>query len=181
MLNVVIVYSRLSLRVKRSNLVQTMTIDNIKDILLVFFLSMTPINELRGSIPYGIFGLNMNPWLALLAGILGNMAPVFFFLKFLDPVIQWVFRHFPFLTNSIKRYFEKLHHKHTDKFNKLGAVFLSLFVAVPLPGTGAWTGALLAYIFRIPFWLAFGSIFLGVIGAGILITFFSESIKFLLG
>lgn len=159
---------------------QYMLAEDIKNAVIIFLLSTTPINELRGSIPYGIFALKMNPWLALVSGILGNMTPVYFILKFLDPVMQWIFGHSSVVTRYAKRHFEKLRERHTDKFNRLGAIFLALFVAVPLPGTGAWTGALLAYLFNIPLWLAFASIGLGVIGAGILVTFFSESIRFLL-
>lgn len=144
--------------------------------LTVFFLSMLPITELRGSIPYGIGILKMHWFAVFVWSVLGNIVPVFFLLKLFDPFVKCFFKNFYFLEKHGRAYFEKLHNKHSLKFNKLGAVFLAFFVAVPLPGTGAWTGALLAYLFNIPFWLAIGSISLGVLGAGIIVTFFSESV-----
>lgn len=148
--------------------------------LQIFIISLLPIVELRGGIPYGIGILGKNVFFTFIWAILGNIFPVFFILKILDPVINWIFKHIPFLEKHIKAYFEKLHAKHSENFNRLGAIFLALFVAVPLPGTGAWTGAVLAYLFNIPFWLAFGSISLGVIGAGILVAFFSETIAWMI-
>lgn len=147
--------------------------------LVVFFLSMLPITELRGSIPYGIGVLKMDALSSFFWGVFGNIIPVIFLLKWLEPVVKWIFQNIKWLEKHLKAYFEKLHHKHSVKFNELGAVFLAIFVAIPFPGTGAWTGALLAYLFNIPFWLAFGAISLGVLGAGVLVTFFTESIKFL--
>ncbi|MBI4994900.1 small multi-drug export protein [Candidatus Peregrinibacteria bacterium] len=148
--------------------------------LQVFIISLLPVIELRGGIPYGIGILGKGAFFSFVWAVLGNIFPVFFILKFLDPVINWIFKHIPFLEKHIKQYFEKLHVKHSGNFNKWGAFFLALFVAVPLPGTGAWTGALLAYLFNIPFWLAFGSISLGVIGAGFLVAFFSEAVAWML-
>lgn len=148
----------------------------ISDGLVVFFLSMLPVTELRGSLPYALGILKMPLIPAFLWSVAGNIAPVAFLLFFLNPIFQFFFKHFSFLEKHTKKYFEKLHHKHTAKFNELGAIFLAIFVAIPLPGTGAWTGALLAYLFSIPFWLAFGSISLGVLGAGIIVAFFSESV-----
>lgn len=148
----------------------------LSDGLIVFFLSMLPITELRGSIPYGIGILKMTTLTVFIWAVAGNIFPVFFIIKFLDPAVKFLFKLSLFLEKHIKKYFEKLHTKHSAKFNELGAIFLALFVAVPLPGTGAWTGALLAYLLNIPFWLAFGSISLGVLGAGVIVTFFSETI-----
>lgn len=156
-----------------------MPLNWISNGLIVFFLSMLPVTELRGSIPYGIGILHMTTLSAFVWGVLGNIIPVFFLLKFLDPVVKWLFRRSSFLKKHFEKYFEGLHKKHSKKFDELGAIFLAAFVAIPLPGTGAWTGALLAYLFNIPFWLAFGSISLGVLGAGIIMTFFSESILWL--
>lgn len=141
---------------------------------------MLPVGELRFGIPYGMGILDMNALSAFTWGVLGNILPVFFLLKYLDPVFKWLFHHSPFLEHHFKKYFAKLHHKHSLKFNELGAIFLAIFVAIPLPSTGAWTGALIAYILDIPFWLAFGSISLGVLGAGVLVTFFSQSIIWIL-
>lgn len=136
---------------------------------------MMPIGELRLGIPYGMAKLGVPAFHAFFWGILGNTIPVFFLLKLLPSFFTWIFHHSTFLEHHFKKYFEKLHSRHSLKFNELGAIFLAIFVAIPLPGTGAWTGALIAYILNIPFWLAFGSISLGILGAGVLITFFAQS------
>lgn len=136
---------------------------------------MLPVIELRGGLPYGLVVFHMNIVEAFIWSVLGNIMPVFFLLKLLDPVVKWIFKHSPYLEKHVKQYFEKLHHKHSAKFNDLGALFLATFVAIPIPGTGAWTGALLAYLFNIPFKLAFGAITLGVVGAGIIVALASES------
>lgn len=146
----------------------------------IFIISALPIVELRGGIPYGIGVLKESVYFSFFWAVLGNIFPVFFILKLLDPVVNWIFKYIPSLGKHIKQYFEKLHTKHSTKFNELGALFLAIFVAIPLPGTGAWTGALLAYLFNIPFWLAFGSISFGVIGAGVLVAFFSETVAWML-
>lgn len=152
----------------------------LADGLTVFFLSMLPVLELRAGIPYGIFKLQMNIWTALGWSIFGNIVAIVFVLKLLDPVAKWLFAHSAFLKHHGEKYFQKLHTKHSEKFNELGAVFLAIFVAVPIPGTGAWTGALIAYLLNIPFWLALGSISLGVVGAGIIVASFFGALDFFL-
>lgn len=152
----------------------------LRNALIVFFLSMTPLAELRLGIPYGMGVLKMATLETFFWGVLGNIIPVIILLKLLPLATEWIFRHSNFLKTRLKKYFERLHVQHSTKFNRLGALFLAAFVAVPLPGTGAWTGALLAYLFNIPFWLAFGSISLGVVGAGVIVAFLSESVRWLL-
>lgn len=151
-----------------------MLFEAIKQDLTVFLIATLPIIELRGAIPYGIGILKMPFIETFIWAFLGNIFPVFFILKLLNPAILLLFRHSIFLKKHTELYFEKLHKKHSQKFNELGTIFLAIFVAIPIPGTGAWTGALLAYLFNMPFWLAFFSIALGVAGAGIIVTFFSE-------
>lgn len=153
----------------------------IGDGLVVAAISALPILELRAGILYGIGVEHLSPFATLFWGISGNMLPIYFLLKYLDIPVQWIFKYSPYLQHHIEKYFNKLHHRHSTKFNELGALFLAVFVAIPLPGTGAWTGALLAYLFKIPFWLALGSIGLGVLGAGVLVTFFAQSVKILWG
>lgn len=101
---------------------------------------------------------------------LGNILIILLLLKAFGPVSGWLMKH----SVWCKRFFEKLFNhtrkKHSEKFEKMGAVFIVMLVAIPLPGTGAWTGALLAFLFDLPYWKSIGLILIGNIIAGILIT-----------
>ncbi len=138
---------------------------------------MLPVIELRGAIPYGIFVLDLNPITALIFSIIGNFAPMYFILRFLDPAVTWIFGKSPFLRTHIEKYFNKLHHRHSEKFNETGYAALAAFVAIPIPGTGAWTGALLAYLFNLPKKPSLIALFIGIIGAGLFMAFFSDGIQ----
>lgn len=150
--------------------------------LIVVGVSMLPIAELRGAIPVGLF-LGMPIEAAFFWAELGNMIPLFFILKLLGPISKWLMAHSKFFHHLFTKIFEKTRSKHSKKFEELGAIFLATFVAIPLPGTGAWTGALIAFLFDIPYWRALLILFIGNLGAGLLISFgiggAMEIIKFL--
>lgn len=151
-----------------------MEAEYVRNLISVFVLSMTPFGELRIAIPYGVLS-NVGVFPSLIISIIGNMIPALIILKLFDPFSQWIFSNSEFLKNKIQKYFNALHTKHSQKFIETGAIFLVFFVGIPLPGTGAWSGAILASLLAIPFRLAFGSILLGVIGAGILVALLSKS------
>jgi len=145
-------------------------------LLKTFLLSVLPISELRGAIPYAIAN-NINPWLAFLIAVLGNFlaAPLGFY--FLDNL------HHHFL--KIKNY-EKFFNKYIESKRKnferhVGTSFefwaLILFVLIPLPLTGAWSGVLLAWFFKLKRKKSYLAIFLGIIGAGIIVTLTTLGIK----
>ncbi len=136
---------------------------------LVFLTSMLPIVELRGGIPLGLL-LNLPIEAAFVWAQLGNLFPIFFILKLLGPVSDFLIKHFKFFEKFFHKLFTLTRQKHSQKFEEWGAVFLVTFIAIPLPGTGAWTGALLAFLFNIPYWRAILLILLGNLGAGILIS-----------
>lgn len=137
--------------------------------ILVFLASMMPIGELRAGIPLGLL-LGMPAESVFFWAELGNILIILLVLKALGPMSGWLMKH----SAWCNRFFEKLFHhtrkKHSERFEKMGAVFIVLLVAIPLPGTGAWTGALLAFLFDLPYWKSIGLIFIGNIIAGILIT-----------
>jgi uncharacterized membrane protein len=154
------------------------TINKIKIIppaLIVALLAALPVLELRGAIPVGkILGLPMEAnffW-----AVIGNMLPIFIILKVLDPVSKWLMRHSNWCNRAMTKLFAKTRVKHTKKFEKTGAACLIAFVAIPFPGTGAWTGALIAYLFNIPYWKAILLIFFGVLGAAIIVSMTMESV-----
>ena len=136
--------------------------------LITFAVSMVPVIELRGAIPIGV-GLGLSPWVAMLVSVIGNMVPVPFIILFIRRIFAWMRRHFPKLDGLVTRLENKAHLKGetVKKYKYLG---LCIFVAIPLPGTGAWTGALIAALLDMRLKRALPAIFLGVLIAGCLIT-----------
>ncbi|MFC1655617.1 COG2426 family protein [Patescibacteria group bacterium] len=137
--------------------------------IIVFFSSMLPIIELRGSIPVG-FAMGMPAEAVFLWAYIGNIIPCFFILWLLGPVSRFLMRHSKFFNKFFTKLFEKTQHKHKDALEKYGPILLIVFVAIPLPGSGGWTGSLVAFLFGIKYWKAMGLIAIGLAIAGIVIT-----------
>ena len=135
--------------------------------LVTLLIGALPLAELRGGIPAGLaLGLSMRK--AFFWACLGNLLPIAPTLLLLQPVSNWL-RQWPLW----KRFFDWLFtrtEKKADLVRKYEALGLALFVAVPLPMTGAWTGCVAASLFKLPFRLAFLSISAGVLGAGVLVS-----------
>ena len=136
--------------------------------LIVVIISMIPVVELRGSIPVAILLFNI-PWLeAAVLSIIGNMIPVPFLLLLIDWFLGLISKVKPgrkFTEWLFTRTRRK--GKSIEKYEEIG---LFIFVGIPLPGTGGWTGALAANIFGLRFWRSMLFIFLGVIMAAIIVT-----------
>ena len=140
----------------------------------VFLLSMIPVTELRAAIPIGIV-LDMTPWQAFFWGVLGNLVPIVPLLLFLP----WVYRlvcKIPFLESFLTRFVERCRRKG-HQVEKYGALGLLFFVAVPLPGTGVWTGWFIAFLMGINFYYATIAISMGAILAGLTVTLASVGVK----
>ena len=138
------------------------------EILWTAFISMLPIVELRGGIPFGVAaGLSVPA--AYLAAVIGNLLPVPFIIVYIRRIFQWMRRHFPRLDRMVDALERKAHLKGRliTRYKYLG---LFLFVAIPLPGTGAWTGALAAAFLDMPLRRAIPAITLGVMTAGVIIS-----------
>lgn len=138
---------------------------------VVVLISALPIVELRGSIPVGINLFHLNPALVFALSVAGNMLPV--------PLILWLFKPISERASRSKagqRFFGWLTHRarskasEVEKYEFLG---LAIFVAIPLPATGAWTGAMIGSLLGIRFWRATASVFLGVLGAGVIMLVLS--------
>lgn len=149
----------------------------ITDELLIFLVSMLPIIELRGAIPLGVF-LNMNPWVLLTLALLGNMLPVPFIILCARPVVNFFLK--TRLLRPLGNWLEEKVRKNSHKVKKYEAWGLFLFVAIPLPGTGAWTGALLAALMDMRLKTALPSILLGVVVAGLIMIFGSSIVDFII-
>ena len=144
--------------------------NNFPPELATFIISMLPISELRGAIPVAIGVYHLNPIEAYFLAVIGNIIPVVFILKYIDPVSEYLMSKFKFFNKFFTHLFEHTRRKHNDKFEKWGALALITFVAIPLPVTGGWSGALAAFVFGIPFRKALPLIFLGIMIAGVIVT-----------
>ena len=136
--------------------------------LSTFFLSMVPVIELRGGLPYGI-ALGLDYPVALIAAVLGNMVPVPFIIVYIRYVFTWLRRRSAWWDLRITRLERKAHLKGRV-VRKYSAIGLCILVAIPLPGTGAWTGALVAAVLDMRLKRALPSIFLGVCIAAAIMT-----------
>ena len=141
--------------------------------LLVFLVSMVPLLELRGAIPLGAtFGL---PWWQTFAiSVVGNLLPIPFILL----LMRWVLSVMKKIKGlrRIALWLEAKVEKKRDKVEKYAFWGLVFFVAVPLPGTGAWTGSLIAALFDLPKRRAFLAVLLGVLGAGVIMCLASYGV-----
>ena len=140
----------------------------LKNYLMVFFISMVPVIELRGAIPIGL-GMGLPALPTYLVCVLGNMLPVPFIILFIRQIFAWMRRHMPKLDGFVAKIESKAHLKG-ETVQKYGPLGLLIFVAIPLPGTGAWTGALIAALLDLRLKLAVPAITAGVFLAGIIIS-----------
>lgn len=136
--------------------------------LVTLLVAMIPVIELRGAIPVGAyFGLPI--WEAAVISIIGNMIPAPFIIAFIRVIFDWMQKHFRFMSGLIERLKERANRK-SEKVKTGEFIGLLLFVAIPLPGTGAWTGSLIAAMLNMRMKRAIPPIFLGVVIAGIIIA-----------
>lgn len=137
---------------------------------IVLVVSMMPIFELRGAIPLAVLHFKMPVLTAFMISWIGNLLPVLPIIYFLEPIRKALSN-----IKFINRFFTWLYartYKRSKKVMRLGAIGLSLFVAIPLPVTGAWTGSVVAILFDIKPRYAFPAIILGVTIAGIVVSSF---------
>lgn len=138
------------------------------EFLLTVLVSMVPVIELRGGIPFGV-AAGLPVWLAFVAAVIGNIIPAPFIIVFIKRIFAWMRMKMPRLNRVVDKLEQKAHLKGATvtKYKYLG---LAIFVAIPLPGTGAWTGALVAAFLDMRLRKAMPAIVLGVVVAGFLIS-----------
>ena len=141
----------------------------ITNLFYVFFCSMLPLIELRGSIIIGA-GLNLPFGINYIISVIGNMIPVPFILLFIRHVLHWMERTPKLKLDKIAHWVMNIANKNKTKVLKYATFGLFLFVAIPLPGTGAWTGALVAAMLDMRFKRAFPTILAGVMCAGLIMS-----------
>ena len=135
--------------------------------MLTFGTAMVPVLELRGAIPVGV-AAGLPPALACGAAILGNMVPVPFIMLLIRRIFDWLRQ--TALFGPMIEWLERRAHLKVRLVRKYRLPVLIILVAIPLPGTGAWTGALVAALLDIRMRHALPAIFLGVAIAGALVT-----------
>ncbi len=146
-----------------------------KNEIIAILLGLAPISEVRGSIPYGLFGANFSPIKAYILAVIGNVLPVLPLLFFLEKISQYLTRKFYFFNRFFTWLFEHTRTSHQDHFHywKYMPLALFMFVAIPFPLTGAWSGSVAAVIFGIPPKTAGFSIILGILTSGLIVLLLS--------
>ena len=164
--------------------IATRTVDWLKGYglspaFILLLISMLPVIELRGSIPVGILLFNM-PWQeVVLISIIGNMLPIPFILLFIEQVLHFISRWK--IGKSFTAWLYRRAQNKGDVIKRFEAIGLIIFVGIPLPGTGGWTGSFAAKIFGIRFWQSMLYVFLGVLVAAAIVTSLVLSGKMAMG
>lgn len=157
------------------DLMQWLTTDLNGEFILTLLVSMIPVVELRGGIPFGV-AAGLPVWAAYLAAVIGNLLPVPFIVVYIQRIFMFMRQNMPRLNSVVDKMEQKAHLKSAAvlKYQYLG---LAIFVAIPLPGTGAWTGALVAAFLDMRLKKAMPSIMGGVLSAGLIISILSYGVK----
>ena len=150
----------------------------MQNILMTFFISMVPVIELRGAIPVAVAG-GVDIPTALLVAIIGNLVPVPFIIIFIRKIFKWMQKKSQWLAGIVHKMEAKADAKK-DQVLKYEFWGLMILVAIPLPGTGAWTGALVAAMLDMQLKRAFPAIVVGVITAGIIVTIATYGVSVLI-
>ncbi len=154
------------------------TFEGLPHELIIFLVSMVPVVELRGGLILApIFGMNI--WKAILICLAGNIVPVPIILLFITKIFSWLKT-----TRLLKGFAEKLEAKAMNKSEKIARYEfwgLVLFVGIPLPGTGAWTGCLIAALLGIKFKKAFPAVIIGLLIATTIMCTITYGIPALFG
>lgn len=147
--------------------------------LCVLGIAALPVLELRGAIPYGV--ANGLPYLGVLAvSVIGNMLPVPFIILFVRKIFDWMKKKSKFLAGIAEK-LEKRAENKMDVIEKYEMLGLFILVAIPLPGTGAWTGSLISALLGLRLKNAFPMILLGVMTAGVIMMIISYGVGALIG
>ncbi len=138
-----------------------------------FLMAMTPFGELRLSLPVALLAYHMPLEQAFIISVLGNMIPPTVILIFAAQFHKWIEKKSGYFSKKWINYLAKVQDKFSGKYKKYGLVALVLFVGIPLPMTGAYSGAVAAFIFGLPPKTAWPYIFIGVVISGTITTIVS--------
>lgn len=138
--------------------------------IITFIISLLPVLELRGGL-LAAGAMDLNPYIAYPVSIIGNILPIPFILLFFDKLFKWM-KKIP-LFNKFTNWLEKKVEKNKSKFEKGEFIGLILFVGIPLPGTGAWTGSLAVSLLGMNKKKAIIAILIGVVIASVIMMLLS--------
>lgn len=147
--------------------------------LIVFFAAMTPFADIKFSIPLGM-KLGLTAFSSALFSIAGTMTICAIVLALLGPVSKFGMKKSAFLNKYFTKLFETTRTAHSERISKYGAIFIPIFVASPLPGSGVVGGAILSFIFGIEYFKSLSLIFIGTAIPAIVITLGAKSVFFLI-
>ncbi|MCK9186123.1 small multi-drug export protein [Candidatus Gracilibacteria bacterium] len=147
--------------------------------IIVFFTAMTPFADIKLSIPLGM-KLGLTGFSSAMFSIAGTLTMGAIILALLGPISRFGMKHSEFLNKYFTKLFEKTRSDHSEKVAKYGSIFLPIFVALPLPGSGVTGGAILAFIFGIEYFKSLALIFIGTAIPAIVITFGAKFIFMLI-
>jgi uncharacterized membrane protein len=137
--------------------------------LTVFFTSMIPFAEMKLAIPVGLeLGLSMTS--TTLFAVAGSIIPAAITLALISPIAEFARQYSIKWDNFLNKLFAKTRKEHTKRFNRYGAIFLMLFIAIPLPGSGTVGASIIAFAFGVNYWRAIALISLGSVGAAMMLT-----------
>lgn len=137
--------------------------------LAVFLMAMTPLGELRLALPVAVAAYKMPIFNAVFLSVVGNMVPATIILLFAPAFHRYMEKSNGWLHNFWTKYLVRAQKKFAGDYAKWGLIGLAIFVGIPLPMTGAWTGAVAAFVFDLPFWKSLGAIGTGVLMAAAII------------
>lgn len=148
-------------------------------LLYIFLISMVPLIEQRGAIPVGIIGYHLNPWMVFLVSLLGSFVPAPFVFLFFNKILGWMKskKILPKFTAFVDKKIQK-GAKQVEGYMEIG---LTIFVGIPLPTTGLWTGSAIAAFLGLDFKKSMACVFLGGIISAIIITVLSVVAPAILG
>jgi uncharacterized membrane protein len=139
--------------------------------IIVFLTAMTPVGELRAAIPVGIEVFGMSPLHTYVISVLGNAVPVLVLVFGLGAITRWCDKNVKWCHRILLKVFARTERVFRGRYERYGAVALFLFTMIPLPVTGVWTASVAAVIFKIRPKVAVPAILLGMLTAGIIVTF----------
>lgn len=152
--------------------------ENIGKIAATFFTAMIPVGELRASIPLGLGVYKLDIYSTIFFSIVGNMIPAVIIIYALEPISKFLMKKFKLANRFFTWLFDRTRKKYYKKFEKYSGFALATFVGIPLPMTGAWTGAIIAFVFGIPPKKAVIDIMLGVLIAATIVTIVFKTIGY---
>lgn len=141
-------------------------VTTLEELIKTFAIALLPVIEIRGALPAGI-AMGLSPAVAFVTAALGNIAPIPFLILAVRHVLEWMKKHH--ILDLLTGFLENKAHSKSDLIAKYGFWGLWVLVAIPLPGTGAWTGALVASLLDIRLSKSLPAILLGVLTAGVIV------------